>query len=216
MNTSKIKVAIVDDHQLVLDGLQLIVSQEQSMHLVGKAHNGQEALDLLAANKVDVLLLDINMPVMNGIEAMKEIAKQYPNVKVLGLSMLDDTVVVKKLLKFGAQGFLLKNAGKEKIIEAINDLHNGLKYYDNAIVNQLLGTESKKSVGTSLFPKLSRREKEILKLIIKEYTTKEIAESLFISFGTVETHRRNTINKLGVRNTAGLVRVAMEYQLLDE
>jgi len=215
MKTDSIMVALADDHQLVLDGLQLIISQDNRMQLAGTATNGREVVALLAKTKVDVLLLDINMPVMNGIDTMKTIGKNNPEVKVVGLSMLDDTVVVRQLLKYGAQGFLLKNAGKDKILEAITEVHSGLKYFDKAIVNQLLGTESPKSVGTSLFPKLSRREKEILALIIDELTTKEIAKRLFISFGTVETHRRNIINKLGVRNTAGLVRVALQYQLLD-
>jgi len=214
MNETKINVAITDDHQMVLDGLQLIVLQEPKLNLVGTANNGQEVLDLLSKGEVDILLLDINMPVMNGIDAMKIISKEYPDVKVLGLSMLDDRIVIKQLLKYGAKGFLLKNSGKEKIVEAILELHNGQKYFDSAIISKLLENENKKSVGTSLFPKLSRREKEILNLIIQEYTTQEIADSLFISFGTVETHRRNIINKLGVRNTAGMVRVAFEYQLL--
>jgi len=216
MTSNKIRVAITDDHQMVLDGLQLIVSQDKSLELVGVAHNGQEALDLLDSSPVDVLLLDINMPVMNGVDTMKIAGKKYPDTKVLALSMLDDNAVIKQLLKYGASGFLLKNSGKEKIIEAIKELHNGQKYFDKDIISKLLENENKKSVGTSLFPKLSRREKEILALIIQEHTTQEIADALFISFGTVETHRRNIINKLGVRNTAGLVRVAMEYQLLEE
>ena len=215
MNEDIIKVAIADDHQMVLDGLQLIISQESSLQMIGTAHNGQEILDLLAKEKVEVLLLDINMPIMNGIDTMKIIGKKYPNLAVLGLSMLDDTIVIKKLVKYGARGFLLKNSGKDKIIEAINEIHEGRKYFDKAIINKLLENDNTKSVGTSLFPKLSRREKEILNLIIQEHTTQEIADKLFISFGTVETHRRNIINKLGVRNTAGMVRVALEYQLLE-
>jgi len=214
MNETKIKVAITDDHQMVLDGLQLIVTQEPTFELVGTARNGQETIDLLNCTEVDVLLLDINMPGMNGIDAMKVIGIKYPNTKVLGLSMLDDTIVIKQMVKHGARGFLLKNSGKEKIAEAINDLYQGQKYFDKAITSKLLENGNNKSVGTSLFPKLSRREKEILNLIIQESTTQEIADKLFISFGTVETHRRNIINKLGVRNTAGMVRVAFEYQLL--
>lgn len=216
MNNKRIKVAIADDHQMVLDGLQLIISQETELDLCGVAHNGQEVLDLLSENKVDVLLLDINMPEMNGIDTMKIVGKKYPDLAVLGLSMLDDTIVIKKLVKYGALGFLLKNSGKEKIIEAINEIHEGRKYFDQTIINKLLENDNTKSVGTSLFPQLSRREKEILNLIIQEHTTQEIAETLFISFGTVETHRRNIINKLGVRNTAGMVRVALDYQLLED
>lgn len=216
MNENIIKIAIADDHQMVLDGLQLIISQESSLQMIGTAHNGQEILDLLAKEKVEVLLLDINMPIMNGIDTMKIVGKKYPNLAVLGLSMLDDTIVIKKLVKYGARGFLLKNSGKDKIIEAINEIHEGRKYFDKAIINKLLENDNTKSVGTSLFPKLSRREKEILNLIIQEHTTQEIADKLFISFGTVETHRRNIINKLGVRNTAGMVRVALEYQLLED
>jgi len=212
---TKIRIAIADDHQMVLDGLQLIISQEDQMELCGLAHDGKEALELLEREQIDVLLLDINMPVMNGIDAMKVIGKKHPDISVLGLSMLDDTIVIKKLVKYGAKGFLLKNSGRDKIIEAICELHAGGKYFDRAIVTKLLESDNTKSVGTSLFPKLSRREKEILTLIMDELTTKEISEQLFISFGTVETHRRNIINKLGVRNTAGMVRVAIEYQLLD-
>ena len=216
MNEEIIKIAIADDHQMVLDGLQLIISQESSLRMMGTAHNGLEVLDLLAKEPVEVLLLDINMPIMNGIDTMKIIGKEYPNLAVLGLSMLDDTIVIKKLIKYGARGFLLKNSGKEKIIEAITEIHQGQKYFDKAIINKLLENDNTKSIGTSLFPKLSRREKEILSLIIQEHTTQEISDALFISFGTVETHRRNIINKLGVRNTAGMVRVALEYQLLEE
>jgi len=137
MNTNTIKVALTDDHQMVLDGLQLIVSQDESLDLVGTAHNGNEAVSLLESKQVDVLLLDINMPEMNGIEAMKIIGKKHPKTKVLGLSMLDDTAVIKQLLKYGAQGFMLKNSGKDKIIEAIKDLHKGQKYFDQGIVNKL-------------------------------------------------------------------------------
>jgi len=216
MNNDKIKVAIADDHQLVLDGLQLIVSQDDRFELVGTASDGQSAVDLVATKDIDVLLLDINMPVMNGIDAMKHIGKSNPETAVLGLSMLDDTVVIKQLIKYGAKGFLLKNSGKEKIIEAIDELHHGRKFFDKEIISKLLENDSRSSVGTSLFPKLSRREKEILQLVIQEHTTQEMADKLFISFGTVETHRRNIINKLGVRNTAGMVRVAFEYQLLDD
>lgn len=215
MSTISISVAIIDDHQMVLDGLQMIVSQMPGLDLVGRGHNGQEAIDLLEKTEVDVMLLDINMPIMNGIDTMKIIGTKYQSTRVLGLSMLDDTAVIKKFIKLGAHGFLLKNSGKDKIVEAINAVHYGEKYYDEAIISKLMETSKRKSLGTSLFPKLSRREKEILTLIIEEHTTQEIADALFISFGTVETHRRNIINKLGVRNTAGMVRVAMEFQLLD-
>lgn len=216
MNENTIKIAIADDHQMVLDGLQLIIAQEPIFEFIAAAHNGQEVIDLLETESIDVLLLDINMPTMNGIDTMKIIEKKHPQLGVLGLSMLDDIVVIKKLVKYGARGFLLKNSGKDKIIEAINEIYAGRKYFDKAIINKLIANDNTKTLGTSLFPKLSRREKEILNLIIQENTTQEIADKLFISFGTVETHRRNIINKLGVRNTAGMVRVAIEYQLLEE
>ena len=212
---NNIKILLVDDHQLVLDGLNLIIEQAENMQFCGVSHNGEEALEHIEKDCPDVILMDINMPVLNGVETMKIIGKKYPNIAVIGLSMIEDSHIIQTFLEYGAKGFLLKNSGKEKIIEAINSVSKGNVYYDELLLSKILGNKKQQKQVDSLYPKLSRREKEIVKLIINERTTQEIADLLFISFGTVETHRRNVINKLGVRNTAGLVRVVLEYGLIQ-
>lgn len=215
MENSPIRILLVDDHQLVLDGLQLIIGQSKEMELCGISHNGEEALKIIESASPEVILMDINMPVMNGIEAMRKIGKLLPHIAVIGLSMIEDSQVIQTFIELGAKEFLLKNSGKDKILQAITTVHSGGIYYDQILLSRILQNKSVKNTS-SLFPKLSRREKEIVTLIIDEKTTQEIAELLFISFGTVETHRRNITNKLGVRNTAGLVRVVLEYGLLSD
>lgn len=212
-----IKILIVDDHQLVIDGIKLMIDGEEDMTVVAEAHNGQEAIDSLPDKEVDVILMDLNMPIMNGLDATKIIHESNPDIKIIGLSMLNDLKLIRKLINYGATGYLIKNAGKEEVINAIKTVNNGNQYFDQKTLNSLLtnkSAETKKS-KSNLFPKLSRREKEILQLIMDEFTSNEIAIKLFISSGTVETHRRNIINKLGVRNTAGMIRVVMDYGLLN-
>ena len=216
MMNKLIKILLVDDHQIVLDGLQLIIGQAENMELCGIAHNGEEALKQINISAPDVILMDINMPVMNGIEAMKILGKDFPQIAVIGLSMIEDSHIIQTFIEYGAKGFLLKNSGKEKILSAIISVSLGGIFYDEVLLPKILQNKSSKNNRNTLFPKLSRREKEIVKLIINEKTTQEIANLLFISFGTVETHRRNIINKLGVRNTAGLVRVVIEYGLIND
>ncbi len=210
-------ILLCDDHPLVIDGMKLILKDLEAFQVVGSVNNGKEAIEYLEKNKVDILLLDINMPVLNGLEAMKIIQKDFPKVKVIMLSMLDDLNVIKHLIDHGAMGYLMKNAGKDEILETIQAVSKGKKAFDPELLMEMVSLKEKriKTQEHSLFPKLSRREKEILKLIVEEYTTAEIAEQLFISFGTVETHRRNMLNKLGLRNTAGLVRTAIEFGLLQ-
>lgn len=199
-----------------MEGLQLILASEANVHLVATAANGLETLDILEKEKVDIVFLDINMPVLNGIETMKQIKQKHPTTKVIGLSMMDEVNIIKQFMGLGARGFLLKNSGKAIILESISKVMTGQIFYDPSILQRIIDTPTKRRQRQSLFPKLSRREKEILGFMINELTTQEIANKLFISFGTVETHRRNIINKLGVRNTAGLVRVSLEYGLLNE
>jgi DNA-binding NarL/FixJ family response regulator len=212
-----INILITDDHQLVIDGLQLMLSSETDLQCVATATDGAQALEVLARQPIDVILLDINMPGTNGVEACKRIHQDHPEVKVLILSMLKEASLIKLLVRSGAHGYLLKNAGKDEVVRAIRAVHRGERYYSPEvaeIVMQSLAGESRANT-TSPFPSLSRREKQVLRLIVDEHTTGEIAEKLFISFGTVETHRRNLLIKLGARNTAGLVRVALEYSLLE-
>ena len=212
-----IKVLLADDHQLVIDGVKLMISEAADIECVGWANNGQEVLNQLEGLKVDVLMLDINMSVLNGMETCKAVHIRHPEVKIVALSMLREASVVKQMLKNGASAYLLKNAGKQEVLEAIRAVHAGKNYYSQEVAQVVMASlsASPPKEKTALFPDLTRREKQVLRLIVEEYTTSEIAEELSIKFGTVETHRRNLLIKLGARNTAGLVRTCLEYNLLE-
>ncbi|MAM29546.1 MAG: DNA-binding response regulator [Flavobacteriaceae bacterium] len=210
-----IHVFIVDDHKMVIDGMKLLLKDEATIKVVGTALNGEEGLVEIPKQPVDVVLLDINMPGMNGIETCKELLKLNPDLKIVAISMHKESSLIKLMLNNGAKGYVLKNAGQDEVIDAIKTVNEGKMYLDDTVneivLNSVLKNRSEKV--TSPFPTLSRREKDVLKLILDECTTQEIADKLFISFGTVETHRRNMLIKTGARNTAGLVRTAIEYDL---
>ena len=208
----KISVHICDDHQMMIDGLKLLIADIEGISVVGQSKNGKELLKWLDTNEVDVILLDINMPVMDGIEACKKINENETEVKIIFLSMINQSSIVHSLIQSGAKGYLLKNSGHDELADAIAKVYAGGVYFDDNVFKE--ATKKPKSFST-IIPKVTKREKEILTLIVKEFTSIEIAKELFISHGTVETHRRNLISKLAVKNTAGLVRVAMEHRLID-
>jgi len=211
-----IKVAITDDHLLVMQGIESMLQNESSIQIIGKYPSAEKTLKTLAEAQPDVLLLDINLPDINGIDLCKQLLSLYPNLKIIALSSHDDTSFVKRILKNGASGYLLKNTSKEELLEAFETVLSGGQYLQATIqkklLNQSLGTQKR----TTLKPKLTRREKEVLASICEEMTTQEIAEQLFISPKTVETHRMNLINKLGARNSVGLAKIAIEHELLNE
>ncbi len=208
-----IRILIVDDHQVVLDGIQSMLEQEEDISIAGKSMNGTDALEFLKTNPVDVALIDINMPGMDGIELCKAIRKNHPEIKVLALTTFNEVSFITNMMKSGASGYLLKNTTKEELITAIKTIQKGEQYLAREVQEKLISASFGKK-DTAFIPKLTRREKEVLKLIMEEFTTKEIAEKLFISTATVETHRLHLLNKLGVRNTAGLVKVAIEKGLV--
>tara|TARA_R100000935_G_C2842059_1_gene171992 strand:+ start:37156 stop:37797 length:642 start_codon:yes stop_codon:yes gene_type:complete len=210
-----IHVFIVDDHKMVIDGMQLLLKDETDITVVGTALTGEESIVEIPKQQVDVVLLDINMPGINGIETCKKLLKDNTDLKIVAISMHKESSLIKLMLNNGAKGYVLKNAGQDEVIDAIKTVHQNKMYLDDTVneivLNSVLKNGSEKI--TSPFPTLSRREKDVLRLILDECTTQEIADKLFISFGTVETHRRNMLIKTGVRNTAGLVRTALEYNL---
>jgi len=212
-----IQVFIVDDHQMVIEGLELMLAPLKNIQLVGTANSGENAIKLVPESSADIVLLDINMQGINGVETCKELLKLRPDLKIVALSMHKESSLIKLMLSNGAKGYVLKNAGQDEVVKAIEAVYNGKMYLDETVNDIVLNSvanrgEKKKQ---SPFPSISRREKEVLKLILAEHTTQEIADKLFISFGTVETHRRNMLIKLGAKNTAGLVRIAIEYDLTD-
>lgn len=213
----KIKVFIVDDHKMVIEGLQLLLDNHDEIVLTDYAISGKEALEKISISKPDVVLLDINMPNMNGFETCKKILQLDSEIKVIAISMHKESSLIKLMFGNGAKGYVLKNASQKEVIKAIKAVYNGKKYVDEEVNEILINslTKSAKQKISNSFPKLSRREKDVLRLIMNEKTTQEIAEKLNISFGTVETHRRNMLIKTGARNTVGLVKLVFEYNLLD-
>jgi DNA-binding NarL/FixJ family response regulator len=211
---SKINVFIVDDHQVVLDGLSSMLNKVDAINLVGSALNGPDALECIQNNKVDIAIIDINLPGMDGIELCKNILKNDSSMRVLALTTFNEVSFIKRIIKCGASGYLLKNTSGEELIEAIKIAHSGEQYLSKEVQEKLISASFGKK-EEAFIPKLTRREKEVLKLIIDEMTTKEIAEKLFISAATVETHRLHLLNKMGARNTAGLVKIALQKGLVN-
>ncbi len=219
-----IKVCIADDHAMFVDGIESLLKTAKNIKVVNRCFEGSAVLDMLRTNETDVLLLDINLPDITGLELSKKISDEFPSVKVLVLSMYSEESFVTEILKNGALGYILKNTGRSELVKAIETIASGENYYSKEITEILMNKALKKKntnltnrtkFNSFILPKLSRREKEILALIVKEHTTQEIADALFISQKTVESHRSNLISKLNVRNTAGLVRASLENHLLD-
>ena len=208
-----IKIAITDDHPIVIEGIRMMLKSNKEI-LVGQSFkNITETFDGLSQD-IKILLLDINLPDGNGITACKELLSNFPNLQIIALTNYEDATFIKQIIKNGAMGYLLKNTGKNELIEAIKTVLNGERYLQHNIREILLNESLGKATTSSFFiPKLTNREKEILALIIKEYTSDEIAEKIFLSIKTVESHRSNLMQKLGVKNSAGLVRVAFEKGL---
>ena len=211
-----IKVAITDDHILVLQGIEAVLQQEPTVKVVGKFSNPAETLLHLSKERPDILLLDINMPDMNGIDLCYQLTQMYPKLKIIALSSFDETSFVKRILANGACGYLLKNTSTEELMEAFHNVMDGKQFLQKDVQKKMLDDALGNKKSPELLPRLTRREKEVLKAISEERTTQEIAEQLFISPKTVETHRMNLISKLGARNSVGLVRMAMELGLLGK
>ena len=208
----EIKLLIVDDHQIIIDGLKSLLEEEAGFKLIGEANNGQEALKVLKLLDVDIVLMDIDMPVMNGIEATKQILKDFQSVKVVILSMHKEGGLIKNLIAIGAHGFLLKNSDQAELIDAIKKVASGDRYFSPDVTMSLLSktsVDSSSFKGIDLLSQLTERETEILKLIAEGYSNKEIGEKLFISHRTVDTHRTNLMKKLDVTNIAGLIKFAI-------
>ncbi len=206
-----IKVMIVDDHTLVVEGLKSLLANHEIVKVNCSFENGKPAIEYLACNLIDVVLLDINLPDINGIEVCQIIFKNHPNVKVIGLSTYSDRSIINQMISNGAKGYLLKNVSAEELITAITTVNNDGNYY---------GSEIQKLMADTIFqsmdqaPRLTKREKQILKLIAEGKTTNQIGEELFISPLTVETHRRNMMKKLKAPNVASLIKIATEKMLI--
>jgi len=221
MDTAKkIKVLLVDDHKIVRDGIKVLLQDEIDIEVIGEAENGKHALEKLTELTPDIMIVDINMPVMNGIECSRVVAKTYPSVKILALTMLNEQEHIKNMIAAGAGGYILKTSGKSELLDAIKTVVSGENYFSDEVKNIIMMNMVKKKSHVSKISgeriPITSREKDVLGYIVKEFTNQEIADKLFISVRTVDAHRRNLLEKTGSRNTAGLVKYAIESNLYPE
>jgi DNA-binding NarL/FixJ family response regulator len=206
-----IRVFIVDDHPVVIEGIHSLLQNEKDMVWVGQAMNAQSCLGFFVNNTADVVLMDISMPDMSGIELCAAMKEKYPGIFILGLSTFNQGLYIKQMMENGASGYILKNSSKEELIGAIHAIYEGNIYF-NGEVSQALTAYQRSSVIE--LPVLTRREKETLELIAEGYTNSQIAEKIFLSQFTVDSHRKNLMAKLNVKNTASLIRLAVEQKLI--
>ncbi len=203
-----IELVIVDDHPLILDGMKTALKENKEIMLRGVAESGVKLLEMLKFISCDVIIMDINMPDMDGIEATQQVLKKHPEIKIIAFSQYDDKHFIRRMLKSGARGYLLKNTSTDEIINAIKEVNRGVLFLGNNLPNLYKKQDSRK--GIPLISILTKREQDVLKLICQEKSTKEIASELFISIHTVETHRANLLSKIKARNTAGIVKWAIQ------
>jgi len=208
---NEIKVLLADDHQIIVDGLKSLLQNTADIQVAGEANNGREVLRLLGILKIDVILMDIDMPVMNGIDALKEIKRTLPGIKVIILSMHQEAGMIKSLMTIGADGYILNSTSQDELIGAIRKVAAGQPYFSPEVTLSLLNTpQNNLQSSKQQTEMLTDREEEILKLIAEGFSNKEIGTKLFISHRTVDTHRTNLMKKLNANNIAGLISYAIK------
>ncbi|WP_370090059.1 response regulator [Ekhidna sp.] len=204
---SSVKILIADDHQIVLDGLKMVLSAREDFEVVGEASNGLEVLDFVTKNRVDIVVLDINMPGMDGIKCARKIKTDYPNIKVIILTMYAQKSFIEEIVKIGIDGCLLKNNTGKELSDAIARVHSGKSYYDQI---QNFSKDDKELKEYSL----SEREIEIIRKLGDGLTSSQIADALFISEHTVKTHRKNILKKLNLHSSSELIQYALNNGII--
>lgn len=210
--SNTIKVFIVDDHQMVIEGIKSLLQDENTVEIVGFANTGERCLHFFKKEEADVILMDIGLPDINGIDLCAQVVKKHPHVKIIALSTFSQGTYVRKMIENRAHGYLLKNADKREILLALETVIAGNKY---------LTPEAQKALRyendlQKNKPKITKREKEVLALIVEGYTNQQISNKLFISIDTVDSHRKHLYTKLDVNNTAILIQIANQNNLLDK
>jgi DNA-binding NarL/FixJ family response regulator len=215
------RIIITDDHQLILDGLRSIITGESDLHLLAEANNGQQALALCESLQPDMVMMDIDMPVMNGLEATIQIKKKFPSIRIMVLTMHDEAALIKRIMEVGADGYMLKNADQQELVSAIRKIAAGEKHFSEKVLQALKDGKTDSSqfslrpTDSVLLSTLTEREVEILRLLAEGLSNKEIGDKIFISHRTVDTHRTNLMKKLDVHNVAGLIRFAIRNGLIS-
>lgn len=211
---SELKIVIADDHKMFIDGVRSLLSKEKKLNFVCEALDAETALDYIRNNAVDLLITDISMPGMSGTELTKKIKEEFPQVKVLVLTMFNDPAIIREILEVEAEGYILKNTGKQELLSAISNIMDDGTFYSNEVMNLMLKNSRPRSINSVIKEELTSRETEILKLVCEEYTTAGIAEKLFISPRTVDTHRKNILEKTRSKTIVGLIKYAFENNII--
>ncbi len=210
---AKIKVLLVDDHKIIRDGILALLKSEKNIEVIKEASNGQEALGYALEYDLDLIIMDINMPEMNGIEATEAIKKAKPKCSILALSMHDEASYIEKMIKAGASGYILKNANRNELIEAINSIKTKGSYFSQAVSNKMMQRIIKEDEPA--YGNISTREVEVLEMIAQGMTNKQIADDLLLSVRTVDSHRRNLLKKLDAKNSVDMVHRAYKTGVLS-
>jgi two-component system, NarL family, nitrate/nitrite response regulator NarL len=201
---------------MLIDGLKALLIREERFDITGTSTSGKNALAMISQKKPDIILTDINMPEMDGIAFTKEVKTKYPKIKVLALSMFGEKSTISEILSAGASGYILKNTGKEELINALLKISSGGLFFSDEISAEMMKSLSERGLKKEEEKvHLTDREKEIIKLIAKEYSNAQIAEALFISERTVESHRKNIFRKANTKTVVGLMKFAIENKLID-
>ena len=211
---SQIKIITVDDHEIFRKGLKVVINQFESTEVIAEAGNGKEFLNLLNSHKPDIVFMDIRMPVMDGIEATKHAISKYPDIKIIAISMFGEEEYLENMIKAGAKGFLLKNINREEIEYAIRQVVTGNNYYSSQLLPYFTQKFINTSNNTEKESHFTKRELEVLKLITKGMSSKEIASKLYISKRTVDGHKANMINKTGSNNVIDLLIYAIKHKFI--
>ncbi len=211
------KVLLIDDHQVLLDSLRLLLKSIENIEVVGAISDSRNVLKFLETQEVDVIISTLHMPHLSGIDLTLQLRKTNPTIKILLLTMAEDAQHIREALKAGVHGYILKKTGKDEIEKAIEKLMSGKKYYSEAVIDELAATaeDDYNNARPETIEHLTSREIEILRLITLEKSTAEIAEMLFISISTVETHRANLMKKLNVKSAIGMVKFAIKHGLVN-
>ncbi len=219
MDEDKTKVVIVEDHKLFREGLKALLSDREGLEVVGEAGDGIEAIRTVKQCRPDILLLDLSMPKMNGISVMKEIKSQFPEIKIMALTIHESDQYVLEAFEAGADGYCLKDAGRNELMVAVDSVLAGKRYISPSISDSVLEgylTGHKKLKSKTSWDTITQREREVLKLLGEGYQNKEISDMLHISVKTVEKHRANIMNKLDLHNAAALTAYAIEHGLVTK
>jgi len=211
MADRRIKVILVDDHHIVLDGLESLLTQEPEFQVLASLHSGEEVLEVLKSQQPHILLTDFSLPGISGIDFVRQVKRLYPQIRIIVLSMHDESHIIKSVLKEGVEGYLLKNIQHSELKSAIRHVAQGLPYVSPEVTRLLMDEMNKPKDEPEL---LTERELDVLRLIAKEFSNKEIADKLFISERTVETHRKNIFRKTKTSSLVGLIKFAYEHKMV--